>query len=69
MALVDRAQMAPTPILDDGLMGKNVADLADPTVACDACQASLGGAPAPVIDQTTGDERVYLAPPARIRIW
>ena len=41
-------------------MGENVADLAGLTVAYDAYQASLGGAPAPVIDETTGDQRFYL---------
>jgi putative endopeptidase len=41
-------------------MGENVADLAGLTVAHDAYIASLGGAPAPVIDGTTGDQRFYL---------
>ena len=41
-------------------MGENVADLAGLNVAHDAYVASLNGAPAPVIDGTTGDQRFYL---------
>jgi putative endopeptidase len=41
-------------------MGENVADLAGLNVAHDAYIASLNGAPAPVIDGTTGDQRFYL---------
>jgi putative endopeptidase len=41
-------------------MGENVADLAGLTVAHDAYVASLNGAPSPVIDGTTGDQRFYL---------
>jgi putative endopeptidase len=41
-------------------MGENVADLAGLTVAHDAYIASLGGAPAPVIDGMTADQRFYL---------
>jgi putative endopeptidase len=41
-------------------MGENVADLAGLNVAHDAYVASLHGAPAPVIDGTTGDQRFYL---------
>ncbi|WP_196233084.1 M13 family metallopeptidase [Sphingomonas segetis] len=41
-------------------MGENVADLAGLTVAHDAYIASLNGAPPPVIDGTTADERFYL---------
>jgi putative endopeptidase len=41
-------------------MGENVADLAGLAVAHDAYIASLGGAPAPVIDGMTGDQRFYL---------
>ena len=40
-------------------MGENVADLAGLTVAHDAYQMALGGAPAPVLDGTTGDQRFY----------
>jgi putative endopeptidase len=41
-------------------MGENVADLAGLTVAHDAYIASLNGAPPPVIDGMTADQRFYL---------
>ncbi len=41
-------------------MGENVADLAGLTVAHDAYIASLNGAPPPVIDGTTADQRFYM---------
>ena len=41
-------------------MGENVADLAGLTVAHDAYLASLNGAPPPVIDGMSADQRVYL---------
>ena len=41
-------------------MGENVADLAGLTVAHDAYIASLNGAPPPVIDGLTADQRFYL---------
>ena len=41
-------------------MGENVADLAGLTVAHDAYIASLNGAPPPVIDGITADQRFYL---------
>ncbi len=41
-------------------MGENVADLAGLTVAHDAYIASLNGAPPPVIDGYTADQRFYL---------
>jgi putative endopeptidase len=41
-------------------MGENVADLAGITVAHDAYLASLNGAPPPVIDGVTADQRFYL---------
>jgi putative endopeptidase len=41
-------------------MGENVADLAGLTVAHDAYLASLSGAPPPVIDGMTADQRFYL---------
>jgi putative endopeptidase len=41
-------------------MGENVADLAGMTVAHDAYIASLNGAPPPVIDGFTADQRFYL---------
>jgi len=41
-------------------MGENIADLGGLTVALDAYRASLGGAPAPVLDGYTGEQRVFL---------
>jgi putative endopeptidase len=41
-------------------MGENVADLAGLTIAHDAYIASLNGAPPPVIDGVTADQRFYL---------
>ena len=41
-------------------MGENVADLAGLTVAHDAYITSLNGAPPPVIDGTTADQRFYM---------
>jgi putative endopeptidase len=41
-------------------MGENVADLAGLTVAHDAYLASLNGAPPPVIDGVSADQRFYL---------
>jgi putative endopeptidase len=41
-------------------MGENVADLAGLSVAHDAYLASLNGAPSPVIDGFTADQRFYL---------
>jgi len=42
-------------------MGENIADLAGVLVALDAYHASLKGAPAPVLDGFTGDQRFFLA--------
>ncbi|NJD31124.1 MAG: peptidase M13 [Gammaproteobacteria bacterium] len=41
-------------------MGENIADLGGLAVALDAYRASLKGAPAPVLDGYTGDQRVLL---------
>jgi putative endopeptidase len=41
-------------------MGENIADLGGILLALDAYRASLHGAPAPVRDGTTGDQRVFL---------
>jgi len=41
-------------------MGENIADLGGLTLALDAYHTSLHGAPAPVIDGLTGDQRVFL---------
>jgi len=41
-------------------MGENIADLGGLTLALDAYHASLHGAPAPVVDGLTGDQRVFL---------
>ena len=41
-------------------LGENIGDLAGLTIAFDAYKHTLGGAEAPVIDGTTGDQRFYL---------
>jgi putative endopeptidase len=41
-------------------MGENIGDMGGLSLALDAYHASLKGAPAPVIDGTTGDQRVFL---------
>lgn len=42
-------------------LGESIADLAGLVVAYDAYHRSLGGAPAPVLDGFTGDQRFFLA--------
>jgi putative endopeptidase len=42
-------------------MGENIADLGGVLLALDAWRASLNGAPAPVIDGATGEQRIFLA--------
>jgi putative endopeptidase len=41
-------------------LGENIADLGGVTLGLDAYRASLHGASAPVLDGTTGDQRVFL---------
>lgn len=41
-------------------LGENIADNAGIVIAYDAYHAALGGAPAPVIDRQTGDQRFFL---------
>jgi putative endopeptidase len=57
------SQFEPLPgarVNGDLTMGENIADLGGILLALDAYHASLHGAPAPVIDGLTGDQRVFL---------
>ncbi|CAN5132919.1 M13 family metallopeptidase [soil metagenome] len=57
----DRFEALPGLHINGSLtMGENIADLAGRKIAYDAYHASLGGAPAPVIDGMTGDQRFFL---------
>jgi putative endopeptidase len=60
-AQYDGYAVAPGVNVKGGLtMGENIADLGGILLALDAYRASLHGAPAPVLDGTTGDQRVFL---------
>ncbi len=47
-------------VIGDLTMGENIGDMGGVSLALDAYHASLKGAPAPVIDGFTGDQRVFL---------
>lgn len=60
-ALYDTYAVAPgVNVKGSQTMGENIADLGGILLALDAYRASLHGAPAPVLDRTTGDQRVFL---------
>lgn len=60
-AQYDTYEPVPGVHVQGGLtMGENIADLGGINLALDAYHASLKGAPAPVIDGFTGDQRVFL---------
>jgi putative endopeptidase len=60
-AQYDTYEVAPGLNVKGGqTMGENIADLGGILLALDAYRASLHGAPAPVLDGTTGDQRVFL---------
>jgi predicted metalloendopeptidase len=57
----DGYQAFPDLALDGSLtLSENIADLAGLAAAYDAWKASLGGAPAPVVDGLTGDQQFFL---------
>jgi putative endopeptidase len=60
-AQFDSYEVAPGVNVKGALtMGENIADLGGILLGLDAYRASLHGAPAPVLDGTTGDQRVFL---------
>jgi putative endopeptidase len=60
-AQYDAYEVAPGVNVKGGqTMGENIADLGGLLLAVDAYRASLHGAPAPVLDGTAGDQRVFL---------
>jgi putative endopeptidase len=60
-AQYDAFAILPGAKINGGLtMGENIADLGGLLLALDAYHASLKGAPAPIIDGLTGDQRVFL---------
>src|SRR5262249_50786226 len=57
----DAYQVAPGVNVKGGqTMGENIADLGGILLALDAYRASLHGKPAPILDGTTGEQRVFL---------
>jgi putative endopeptidase len=60
-AQYDTYQVAPGVNVKGGqTMGENIADLGGILLALDAYRASLRGKPAPILDGTTGEQRVFL---------
>lgn len=60
---IQYSAMEPLPGLHlkgDVTLGENIADLGGVTIALEAYRTSLHGQPAPLIDNFTGDQRVFL---------